>query len=57
MDDKATSWVEANTYRIREMFDLFDKDKSETVVNEEVSRRKRNKRRFEGIVTCRSEQS
>jgi hypothetical protein len=36
MDDKAASWVENNTYRIREMFDLFDKDKSETVVNEEV---------------------
>lgn len=36
MDDRATSWVEGNTFRIREMFDLFDKDKSETVVNEEV---------------------
>ena len=37
MDDKAgASWTEGNAFRIREMFDLFDKDKSETVVNEEV---------------------
>ena len=35
-DSKAASWVEGNAFRIREMFDLFDKDKSETVVNEEV---------------------
>lgn len=36
MESKQEAWIEGNAFRIREMFDLFDKDKSETVVNEEV---------------------
>ena len=36
MDTNAEAWIEGMSYKIREVFDLFDKDKSETVVNEEV---------------------
>lgn len=36
MEGKSQAWIESAQHRIREMFDVFDKDKSETVVNEEV---------------------
>jgi len=36
MDTKSAEWVEAAEGRIREAWDLFDKDKTETVIQEEV---------------------
>lgn len=36
MDTKSQEWIEATQARIREVFDLFDKDKSDSIVQEEV---------------------
>lgn len=36
MDKKSDEWFEETETRIRETFELFDKDKSDTVINEEV---------------------
>eukprot|EP01041_Mallomonas_annulata_P008916 gene8916-18449_t len=36
METKSQEWIEATEARIREAFDLFDKDKSDVVVQEEI---------------------
>ncbi len=36
MEGKSQEWVDSTEARIREVFDLFDKDKTDTIVQEEV---------------------
>jgi calmodulin len=36
METKSQEWIEANQVRIRDAFELFDKDKSDTVLQEEI---------------------
>jgi len=36
METKSQEWIEQAESRIREVFELFDKDKTESIVQEEV---------------------
>lgn len=36
MDTKSQEWVEINQIRIREVFELFDRDKSDSILQEEI---------------------
>jgi len=37
METKSHEWIEQTEARIREAFDLFDKDKADAIIQEEVS--------------------
>lgn len=36
METKSQEWIDANTIRIREVFELFDRDKSDSILQEEI---------------------